>query len=101
MNAGETYLRLALKAQAQCRTTWESLAEIKNPRAVAFVRQANIAHGPQQVNNGTVASQDAPTRAEKSENQSIELLGASDGKRLDTEAPAMAIAARRLRSVTP
>jgi hypothetical protein len=48
----DTYLRLALKAQGQCRTTVEALAEIKNPRAVAFVRQANIANGPQQVNNG-------------------------------------------------
>ena len=28
------------------------LAAIKNPSSVAFVRQANIAHGPQQVNNG-------------------------------------------------
>jgi len=47
------YLRLALKAQSQARTTVETLAEIKNPRAVAFVRQANIANGPQQVNNGS------------------------------------------------
>ena len=49
--AAETYLRLALKAQAQCRATVEALAEIKNPRPVAFVKQANIAQGPQQVNN--------------------------------------------------
>lgn len=39
----ETYMRLALKAQSQCRTTLESLALIKNPPSVAFVRQANIA----------------------------------------------------------
>jgi hypothetical protein len=57
MNMGErlpamdTYLRLAFKAQSQCRTTLEALAEIKTPRHVAFVKQANIAHGPQQVNN--------------------------------------------------
>jgi hypothetical protein len=50
--AAETYMRLALKAQSQARTTVEALAEIKNPRPVAFVRQANIANGPQQVNNG-------------------------------------------------
>jgi hypothetical protein len=53
LNATEVYLRMALKAQAQCRATIETLAEIKNPRPVAFVRQANIAAGPQQVNNGT------------------------------------------------
>ena len=45
-------LTLALKAQAQCRATLEALAEIKNPRPVAFVKQANISSGPQQVNNG-------------------------------------------------
>lgn len=50
--ATETYMRLALKAQSQARTTIEALAEIKNPRPVAFVHQANIANGPQQVNNG-------------------------------------------------
>ncbi len=51
-NAAETYLRLAFKAQAQCRSTLEALAEIKNPRQFAFVRQANFAQGPQQINNG-------------------------------------------------
>lgn len=39
----EAHLRPALKAQAQCRATLEALTEIKNPRPVAFVRQANIA----------------------------------------------------------
>jgi hypothetical protein len=53
INAAERYLRLALKAQAQCRATIETLHDMKYPRPVAFVRQANIAHGPQQVNNGT------------------------------------------------
>lgn len=50
--ATDTYLRLALKAQSQCRQTLESLAEIRNPRHVAFVKQANIAGGHQQINNG-------------------------------------------------
>lgn len=52
-------LALALKAQAQCRATLEALAEIKNPRQVAFVRQANISGGPQQVNNGMQPVQQA------------------------------------------
>jgi hypothetical protein len=52
LGATDTYMRLALKAQAQCRATLEALAEIKNPRPVAFVKQANISNGPQQVNNG-------------------------------------------------
>lgn len=69
MNATETYLRLALKAQSQCRTTLETLAEIKSPRSVAFVKQANIA-GNQQVNNGSPPL----SRAEKNKNQPNELL---------------------------
>lgn len=48
----ELYLRAAFRAQSQCRATWETLAQMKNPAPVAFVRQANIANGPQQVNNG-------------------------------------------------
>ena len=55
MSAAETYMRLALKAQAQCRATLETLATIKNP-PVIHARQANIAAGPQQVNNGPTAS---------------------------------------------
>ncbi len=46
----ERYLRLALKAQSQCRTTAETIAVLKQGPAV-FAKQANIAHGPQQVNN--------------------------------------------------
>jgi hypothetical protein len=68
-DAGERYMRLALKAQSQCRATLESLAEIKNPRPVAFVRQANITSGPQQINNGQ-----SPSR-EESLIQSNELSG--------------------------
>ncbi|WP_051962028.1 hypothetical protein [Methylobacter sp. BBA5.1] len=76
--AMEAYMKLALKAQTQCRTTLQTLAEIKNPQPVAFVKQANIAHGPQQVNNGV-----AP-RAENFNNSSNELLEVNNGKRLDT-----------------
>lgn len=50
LDAAERYMRLALKAQGQCRATLETLAAIKNP-PIVFARQANIAHGPQQVNN--------------------------------------------------
>ena len=51
LDAADRYMRLALKAQSQCRTTIEALAEIKNPRPVAFVKQANYAQN-QQINNG-------------------------------------------------
>ncbi len=47
----ETNMRLALKAQAQCARTIEAIAVIKNP-PVVYAKQANIAQGHQQVNNG-------------------------------------------------
>ena len=37
----EMHMRLGLKAQNQSRARIETLAEIKNPRQVAFVKQAN------------------------------------------------------------
>jgi hypothetical protein len=79
-----TYLGLALKAQAQCRVTLETLAEVKYPKAPTFVRQQNVAY-QQQVNNGGVESNATNTRTharEKSANQSNELLEASHGERL-------------------
>lgn len=45
-------MRIALKAQNQCRATIQTLNEVKNPRSVAYVQQANISNGHQQVNNG-------------------------------------------------
>ena len=42
----DAYRRMAMKAQSQCRMTLE-LAELKNPRPVAVVKQANIANEPQ------------------------------------------------------
>jgi|WetSurMetagenome_2_1015567.scaffolds.fasta_scaffold32360_3 hypothetical protein len=52
LDASERYMRLALKAQGQCRATLEMLAAMKNP-PVVFARQANINNGGQQrVNNG-------------------------------------------------
>jgi hypothetical protein len=50
MNATDLYLRLALKAQSQCRATLETLAEIKFPKSATFVRQQNVGIS-QQVNN--------------------------------------------------
>lgn len=86
--AAETYMRLALKAQSQCRTTLESLAEIRNPRPVAFVKQANIANGPQQVNNGEAVYQaeyEVP-RAEVGTQQTKLLEENANVTRLDTRA---------------
>jgi hypothetical protein len=91
LNTAETYMRLALKAQSQCRATIETLALIKNPAPVAFVRQANIAAGPQQVNNAPQPREGS--RARETENPQTKLLEAHDGQRLDTGATGTAGAA--------
>src|ERR1017187_3208182 len=84
LGACETYMRLALKAQTQCRATLETLATIKNPQPVAFVRQANIAHGRQQVNNESFETNTrARARAEDSENQQSKQLEQQHGERLE------------------
>lgn len=49
LEAAGTYMKLAMRAQSQCRTTWETAAKIKNPPVI--VKQQNVAHN-QQVNNG-------------------------------------------------
>ena len=78
----DRYLKLALRAQSQCRATWEALATIKNPPVMGYVRQANIAHGPQQVNNASNAAAGAP-RAGENPNLQNKLLEEKDGERLD------------------
>jgi hypothetical protein len=77
LNQYESFLRLALKAQNQCRMTLETLATIKNPPMV-FAKQANINHGNgnQQVNNGTPSP---ATHAGNNINQQNELLEVQHG----------------------
>ena len=85
LGAMETYMKLALRAQSQCRSTWEALATIKNPPVMGYVRQANIAHGHQQVNNGPSSESELP-RAQENPNLQNKLLEEKDGERLDTGA---------------
>lgn len=88
MNTMERYLRLALKAQSQCRATLETLATIKNP-PVIYAKQANIANGPQQVNNG-IPSAHAGGEISIEPNK---LLEQQHGQRLDTGTKSAAIGA--------
>ena len=83
----DRYLTLALRAQSQCRATWEALAAIKNPPTMGYVRQANIAHGHQQVNNAAsgTATDDASPARETPDVQN-KLLEKSDDQRLDVRA---------------
>ena len=85
MDSHDSYLKLALRAQSQRRATWEAVAAIKHPPVMGYVRQANIAHGPQQVNNAPAATAGA-TRAAEHPHPKSKLLEESDGERLDTGA---------------
>ena len=76
----ERYLRLALKAQNQARATLQTLAELKEPKQIAFVNQANIGNQVQ-VNNG---NPNARSRAKKNRNPQNELLEVTHGERLDS-----------------
>jgi hypothetical protein len=88
INAMDRYLRLALKAQSQCRATLETLATIKNP-PVIYAKQANITNGPQQINNGT-----SPAHAgEKTSIEPNKLLEQQNEQRLDTGTQGAAIGA--------
>ena len=91
----EAFMGLALKAQAQSRATISALVDLKHPRQATFVKQANIAHGPQQVNNGAAAGanpkqyRQARPHAEKSKPEQNKLLEADHGQsggRMDTRA---------------
>ncbi|MER2514543.1 MAG: hypothetical protein ABTQ25_19390 [Nitrosomonas ureae] len=78
LKSTEVYMRLALKAQAQCARTIEILATMKNP-PIVYAKQANIAHGHQQVNNNPTT-----THAGKNINSVNELLSEDNHATLDT-----------------
>lgn len=81
----ERLIRIALKAQSQSRATAESIALMQTP--TVFARQANIANGPQQINNGLPTERVA--RARNSGSRPNRLLEA-DGERLDAGTPSKA-----------
>lgn len=78
----EMFMRLALKAQNQSRATLQTLNELKTPKQVAFVKQANIGNQVQ-VNNDSHAPR---PRAGKNQNTPNELLEVQHGERLDSRA---------------
>ena len=81
----EAFMRLAFKAQSQCRSTLQTLSDIKNP-LVVYAKQANITHGNQQVNNGV----NAP-RTQENINYSNELLTELPNATLDNRRTVEAI----------
>ena len=74
----KAFMRLAFKAQSQCRSTLQTLSDIKNP-SVVYAKQANITNGNQQINNGVPAP-----RTQENIKYSNELLEHTHGERLDT-----------------
>jgi len=81
----EAFMRLALRAQSQCRATLETLATIKNP-PIVYARQANVTTGAQQINNGTAP----PTRAREIETEQSQLSGRANELLPDTRASGLA-----------
>ena len=77
----EGFMRLALRAQSQCRTTLETLATIKNP-PVIYAKQINQTTGPQQINNGTAA----PSRKREIETETNKLSEGTHELLQDTRA---------------
>jgi hypothetical protein len=57
---------------------------VKNPPSATFVKQANLANGPQQVNNNQLS------RPEENESRRNELLGNVDEKQLEPGSSASA-----------
>jgi hypothetical protein len=82
----EAFLGLAMKAQSQSRATIATLVDLKFPRQVAFVKQTNVSHGPQQVNNHLEPG--AGSRTEEMQSQQTKLyVGHNDGgAQMDTRA---------------
>lgn len=73
----EIYMKLALRAQSQCRATLETLVNLNRPQ----IRQTNIAHGPQQINNSISAEKRKPP------NELLENKEHESDKWLDTGTP--------------
>lgn len=89
----ETYLKLALKAQSQCKCTVEALSMLKNPQPL--IKQTNIGQlGNQQVNN-TYATMQSHTEirdsAEKFQPVPNKLLKDANANILDTRTKSQAI----------
>jgi hypothetical protein len=81
----ESFLRLAYKAQSQCRSTLQTLSDIKNP-SVVYARQSNITNGNQQINNGVPGP-----RMQENKNYSNELLTELPNEVLDNRRTVEAI----------
>ena len=82
-DAVERYMKFALRAQSQCRATLETLADMKNPRPVAYVTQANIGQNVQ-VNNGVAREiSSEPSRLQEQTHERLDTRAARAGSAVD------------------
>lgn len=81
----KAYTGLALRAQAQSRATIQALVELKYPRQIVVTKQANIANGPQQVNNST------PSHAGEINSEQTKLIEGQGYGTMDNRGTAAAI----------
>ena len=75
----QMFMGLAHKAQSQSQATLSALVELKHPRQATFVKQADIAHEPQQVNNGE-ARDGAIAQTEQEQHEPNKLLEPDHGQ---------------------
>lgn len=83
----QAFADMAMKAQNQSRRTLATLAEIRNPKRVAFIRQLNAAVN-QQVNNHRSAESQS---WKVSDSDAPELLETLPSERLDTRTQSQTI----------
>ena len=80
-DVADKVIKLAMKSQSQCRTTWEAISKIQNPPVTNYANQMNVAQN-QQINNG-----------QEINNPPNELLEKTYGQQLDTRAQGEAVKA--------
>ena len=81
----QVHTALALKCATASRQAITALVELRAPKSVLFARQANLTTGPQQINNGVLATAQA-ARAEKFQNRPSELSAPNHELLEDTRA---------------
>ncbi len=91
--AADSYMRMALRAQSQCRATLETLALVKNPQP--YVRQQNIA-AQQIVNNGKSSARGENSKSanelikdKRGEYETLDTGGTAETGRTDKELEAV------------
>lgn len=85
----QAFMKIALKAQNQSRSTIDSLRELKRPSNTQFIRQANISNGHQQVNNQNGKNSTLQNELLRSNNETLDIGRAPAPKRVNTALEAL------------